>query len=160
MNHRHFITRFKQLEILAKQSTCIRRGVAAMVIDEDLNMPLCDGINGTPPNTPNQCGGHNVCLRDKLKIPSGTDNSTSCDHAERALIYRAANYGIRLNGKTMMVTCAPCLDCAKAIVRTGIKKVMFARGLYPTTEGVDYLIQHDVVVFDWDSSYDLEELSR
>jgi dCMP deaminase len=47
------------------------------------------------------------------------------EHAERNAIYTAARTGFRTVGATMVVTHAPCIDCARAIVQAGIKKVMF-----------------------------------
>ena len=42
------------------------------------------------------------------------------EHAERAVIYKAALNGIPLFGKTMVCPWAACTDCARAIIATGI----------------------------------------
>lgn len=42
------------------------------------------------------------------------------EHAERRAIYQAANQGIALHGCTLYCTWAACVDCARAIVETGI----------------------------------------
>lgn len=47
------------------------------------------------------------------------------EHAERNAIYTAARTGFRTVGATMVITHAPCMDCARAIVQAGIKKVIF-----------------------------------
>lgn len=47
------------------------------------------------------------------------------EHAERNAIYTAARTGFRTVGATMYITHAPCMDCARAIVQAGIKKVVF-----------------------------------
>ncbi len=44
--------------------------------------------------------------------------------AERNLIYTAAQEGIALKGLTMIVTRLPCIECAKAIIQSGIKTVI------------------------------------
>lgn len=46
------------------------------------------------------------------------------EHAERRAIYKAANVGIALHGCTLYSTWAACTDCARAIVETGISKLV------------------------------------
>lgn len=45
-------------------------------------------------------------------------------HAELNAITNAARVGVPLNGCTMLVTHPPCMDCARAIVQAGIKRVI------------------------------------
>jgi len=149
MNINHYATRFKQLQLLADSSTCIRRGVAAMVIDEETNHPLVDGYNGTMPGDSNTCSNiHGKCDRTIFNVPSGTRYDIGCYHAERSCIYRAAEFGIALNGKTMLITEVPCLDCAKAIARVGIKKVIHRNSDWIDAEGPKYLISKNIEVCD------------
>lgn len=49
------------------------------------------------------------------------------EHAERNAIYTAARTGFTTTGCTMVVTHAPCMDCARGIVQAGIKKVIFPK---------------------------------
>lgn len=53
------------------------------------------------------------------------------EHAERNAIYNAARIGTPLAGSTLLVTHPPCMDCARAIVQAGIKRVYWRR---PTAE--------------------------
>lgn len=46
------------------------------------------------------------------------------EHAERSAIYTAARHGIRTEGATMYAPWFACIDCARAIVCAGIKKVV------------------------------------
>lgn len=46
------------------------------------------------------------------------------EHAERRAIYKAANVGIALQGCTLYSTWAACCDCARAIVETGISRLV------------------------------------
>lgn len=46
-------------------------------------------------------------------------------HAEMNAITNAARVGTPLEGTSIVVTHAPCMDCARAIVQAGIKKVVF-----------------------------------
>lgn len=44
------------------------------------------------------------------------------EHAERNAIYNAAAEGIALRGATMYASNAPCCDCARAVVQSGIRE--------------------------------------
>lgn len=46
------------------------------------------------------------------------------EHAERNAIYTAARSGFSPKGATLVVTHFPCMDCARAIVQSGIKRVI------------------------------------
>lgn len=46
------------------------------------------------------------------------------EHAERNAIYEAARTGISLDGCTMYVPWFPCMDCARAIVQVGIRRLV------------------------------------
>ena len=45
-------------------------------------------------------------------------------HAERNVLYRAAQRGIKTKGLTMVCPWAACSDCAQAIIQTGIKRLV------------------------------------
>ena len=47
-----------------------------------------------------------------------------CEHAERNAIYSAARNGVALKGGTIYVSFLPCVDCARAIVQVGLKRVV------------------------------------
>ncbi|TDK48974.1 deoxycytidylate deaminase [Antarcticimicrobium luteum] len=46
------------------------------------------------------------------------------EHAERNAIYNAARSGAALAGCTIYVTRFPCADCARAIIQSGIARVV------------------------------------
>jgi dCMP deaminase len=50
------------------------------------------------------------------------------EHAERNAIYNAARLGISLEGCTMYVNWFPCIECARAVAQSGIKRLV---GLQP-----------------------------
>lgn len=52
------------------------------------------------------------------------------EHAERAAIYAAPKAGCCLEDATMYCTLAACLDCARAIYLSGIKRVFSHQMLY------------------------------
>jgi dCMP deaminase len=45
-------------------------------------------------------------------------------HAETNAIYNASRVGVSLEGATLYVTMFPCCDCAKAIVQSGIHRLV------------------------------------
>jgi len=49
------------------------------------------------------------------------------EHAERNAIYEAARVGVSLEGCTMYLPWFPCMDCARAIVQAGIRKLVAQR---------------------------------
>lgn len=46
------------------------------------------------------------------------------EHAERNAIYNAARAGISLDGCRMYLPWFPCMDCARAIVQSGLKELI------------------------------------
>lgn len=51
------------------------------------------------------------------------------EHAERNAIYNAARHGVTLNGSTIYITALPCADCARAIIQSGIVRVITRNGI-------------------------------
>lgn len=51
------------------------------------------------------------------------------EHAERNAIYNAARVGVSTVGCEMYMTCGmPCIDCARAIVQSGIRRIHMVPG--------------------------------
>jgi len=46
------------------------------------------------------------------------------EHAERGIIYKAAKFGLPTDQQTMIVPWAACSNCARAIVQSGVKKII------------------------------------
>lgn len=109
--------------VVATRSTCIRRQVGAVAVSPE-NRILGTGYNGALPGTPHcEIAG---CLRQQLNIPSGQRQEICrAQHAEANVCNFAARYGVPLDGATMYVTAQPCTTCVKAMVTSGIKKVIF-----------------------------------
>lgn len=63
------------------------------------------------------------------------------EHAERNAIYNAARSGAALAGCTIYVTRFPCADCARAIIQSGI-----ARVVSPPRPGFDGALDHSFAV--------------
>lgn len=67
------------------------------------------------------------------------------EHAERNAIYNAARIGVSLIGCTLYVSWFPCMDCARAIVQSGITKlVTYTPDLLNETWGDDFRLSHEL----------------
>ena len=110
--------------VWAKNSYCKRRQVGALIVKN--RMIISDGYNGTP------SGFENVCEED--------DNTTKpyVLHAEANAITKVAKSNNSSDGATLYVTDSPCMECAKLIIQSGIKRVVFDRR-YRITDGLDLL---------------------
>lgn len=110
----------------ARRSTCLRRRVGAVIAQD--HRIISQGYNGAPSGKPHctyeTCNEHNPC------------NNTV--HAEINAIAFAARYGISTEGATIYTTLAPCLECSKAIINSGIKKVIY-ESPYRDESGINLL---------------------
>jgi dCMP deaminase len=59
-------------------------------------------------------------------------------HAEANAITKIAKSTQSSDGSTLYVTLSPCPECAKLIIQSGIKRVVY-KNLYRKTEGIDLL---------------------
>ena len=103
--------------------TCHRRKVGAIVVKD--KRIIATGYNGAPSGVEN-CIERGFCLRDKLKIASGT-KAEMCYavHAEQNAIVQAAKLGISVEGATIYVTHQPCSMCTRIIINSGIKRIVY-----------------------------------
>jgi dCMP deaminase len=125
-------------EITAKRSTCLRRNVGAVIVQDKHIMAA--GYNGAPKGI-RHCDERGGCLREKLGVPSGERQELCIAlHAEQNAIVQAAALGQSIEGATMYVTHQPCIICAKMIINAGIKKIIVKDG-YPDQLAVDILAE-------------------
>ncbi len=123
--------RFMQMAYLvANWSSCFKenRQVGAVVVSD--KRILTTGYNGASSGI-RSCKDKGFCIRQEMGIPSGTHHELCyAVHAEQNAIIQAAKLGISLDGTTMYVTHQPCSICAKMIINSGIKRVVYREG-YP-----------------------------
>lgn len=109
-------------ELVSKRSTCLRRKVGAVIVQD--KRILTTGYNGAPRGLPHclEIG----CLREIKKVASG-ERQELCRglHAEQNAIVQAALYGISIKGSVLYCTTQPCVTCAKMIVNSGIKAIIY-----------------------------------
>lgn len=63
-------------------------------------------------------------VRDLEERHAGDGRFIWMEHAERNLIFDAARRGVALKGATMATTLYPCIDCARAIVQSGVSHLI------------------------------------
>ncbi len=145
MKQKHLHIRIEQCLALSKASNCPRRKFGALLLDPERNVILMDGYNGGPRGGGELCGD-TVCLRDTMKVKSGTRMEIGCHHAEMNVVCNAAASGVATRGAMLIVTGEPCMMCAKMIHHAGIGKVIVVDGGYGGANGVSYLQAHGVIV--------------
>ncbi len=91
---------------------------------------LTTGYNGAGSGI-TSCKDRGECMRDKLGIESGTRHEICyAVHAEQNAVIQAAKTGLSVEGATIYCTHQPCVICAKIIINSGIKRVVYLEG-YP-----------------------------
>ena len=63
----------------------------------------------------------------------GKNKHIYLNHAERDLIYKSSKNGIKTNGLTIVMPWLPCLQCANAIISSGIKKLIVHKQMIERT---------------------------
>lgn len=131
----------KMAKVCAERASCDRRHVGAVIVRD--NHPIATGYNGAPPGLPH-CDevGH------LLKEVDGRPSCQRATHAEQNAILTAARFGHRTEGATIYVTDQPCLNCAKAIITSGMRRVVWAEG-YPEPESLEFLREAGIELYQW-----------
>lgn len=129
-------------ELIKERSTCLRRCVGAVIVKE--NRILTTGYNGVPPGM-SHCEEIG-CLREKLNVPSGQRHELCrALHAEQNAVIQAAKNGIPIDGSTIYVTAQPCIICAKILMASGIRRIVF-KGEYPDSLSREMLEESGIIV--------------
>lgn len=110
--------------IWAENSYCQRRRVGALIVKD--NMIISDGYNGTP------SGFENIC-EDETGI-----TKPYVLHAEANAITKVAASTNDSSGATIYITASPCLECAKLIIQSKIKRVVYDDE-YRLKDGIELL---------------------
>lgn len=114
-------------EATATRSTCLRHKLGAVLVKD--RRILATGYNGAPRGMKHclEIG----CLRDKLKIPSGTRHEICrAVHAEQNTIIQTARHGETTQDSEIFITHEPCAVCVKILINAGVKRIVFKTG-YP-----------------------------
>ena len=125
----------RMAKVWSDNSRCTRNKVGCLVVKD--KTIISDGFNGTPFGFPNPCEDESgVTLKWVL-------------HAEANAITKLSKNTVSSEGATMYITLSPCYDCAKLIIQSGIKRVVFSE-FYRNTEslGLLHLANIEVIYLD------------
>ena len=114
----------RMAQIWAENSYCKRRQVGAIIVKD--KMIISDGYNGTPAGFENICEDENGLTKSYVL------------HAEANAITKIARSGNNSDGATLYVTSSPCIECAKLIIQSGIKRVVYSEE-YRLKDGIELL---------------------
>ena len=114
----------RMANIWAENSYCTRLKVGALIVKD--SKIISDGYNGTP------AGFENICEDGENK------SKPYVLHAEANAITKLARSTDSCDGATMYVTASPCIECAKLIIQSGIKRVVYCQK-YRLTDGIELL---------------------
>ena len=149
----------KMAFIWATNSKATRLKVGALLVKN--NAIISDGYNGTPSGFSNCCekpvDEHGNITEDEFKDLDelneyveiwGKDSVKTKPevlHAESNAITKIARSAASSEGATMYITDAPCFQCSKLIIQSGIKEVVYARS-YRDESGINLLRKAGVTV--------------
>lgn len=121
--------------IWSENSYCKRRQVGAILVKD--KMIISDGYNGTPSGFENICEDENNVTKPYVL------------HAEANAITKVARSNNSSEGATLYVTSSPCIECAKLIIQSGIRRVVYANS-YRLSDGIELLQRADIEVVNVD----------
>ena len=114
----------RMADIWAENSYCTRRQVGALIVKNQ--RIISDGYNGTPSGFENICEDENNVTKPYVL------------HAEANAITKIARSNNSSDGATLYVTASPCIECAKLIIQSGIKRVVYSEK-YRLEDGLELL---------------------
>jgi dCMP deaminase len=160
MKQRMIDAYMKTAEVFAELSHARRLHVGAIVVKDDRIISI--GYNGMPSGWDNNCEHKQYMSGDAggwlspdeiyeqwpFEDDDGRYKLKTRDevlHAESNAISKLARSQESGLGADLFVTHSPCLDCAKLIYQSGIKRVYFGAP-YRSNEGIEFLTKSGVEV--------------
>ncbi len=122
-------------------SHCVRKKVGALIVKD--GRIISDGYNGTP------AGFDNTCENDL------GETNWFVLHAEANAILKVARSTNDCSDSTLFITLSPCKDCAKLVLQSGIKRVVYL-DKYKDTTGIDFLTSAGVETLHIPNPFDHE----
>ena len=136
----------KTAETFADLSHARRLHVGAIVVKDDRIISI--GYNGMPAGWNNNCEEEVVvAVVDGYPQREIKELKTRSEvlHAETNAIAKLARSNESGFGSDMFITHSPCLDCAKLIFQSGIKRVWYGEA-YRNTDGIEFLTKSGIEV--------------
>lgn len=117
-------------ERVSQESKCPRAKVGCVILAE--SGLLAPGFNGHASGGPNEW-------------EFSVEGNPEVVHAELNCLGKMLEQGVSAKGATVYVTLSPCLECAKLLVRSKVKRVVYAQA-YRKEDGIKYLYKYGVIV--------------
>lgn len=128
--------------VVATKSTCLRNKVGSVIVKN--KRILSTGYNGAPSGMEHCLD--TGCIRNLENIPSGTRHEKCrAVHSEQNAIIQAAIHGVSIEGATIYCTHQPCILCAKMIINSNIKRVVYATP-YPDEDALHFLKKANILI--------------
>ena len=138
----------KMAHIWAQLSKANRKKVGCLIVKD--GMIISDGYNGTPKGFDNTC--ETSIMPDSIASkdlndhpPNALITKPEVLHAESNAITKLAKSTQSSKGGTVYITASPCVDCAKLIIQSDIKRVVYGE-LYKDDQGINLLKKANIEV--------------
>jgi dCMP deaminase len=135
MKTKYKLAHMRAAHLYADLSTARRLKVGALIVKDDRIISI--GYNGMPSGWDNNC---------ELELDDGTiKTKPEVLHAETNAIAKLARSTESGLDADLFVTHSPCLDCAKLIYQSGIRRVYYANA-YRDDSGISFLKASGITV--------------
>ena len=128
--HDYDLAYMKMALAMGSLSYAQRKQVGAIIVSDN-DQVISQGFNGTPVGFDNCCERVNPDTGELETLPEVL-------HAEANAITKCAKYGSTTKNGTLYVTLSPCINCAKLIIQSDIKRVVYLED-YRDSAGLDLL---------------------
>ena len=139
MKHEMMMAHLDVAQRYSQLSKAQRLKVGAVVVKDDRIISI--GYNGTPPGWDNNCEDIKVNNDGQYELKTKPEVL----HAEENAIGKLARSHESGEGAVMFITHAPCAQCAKLILVSGIRQI-FYRDTYRDDAGIRFLERGGVSV--------------
>jgi len=127
----------------SKLSKAVRKKVGCIIVKN--GAIISDGYNGTPKGFDNNC---EIMLDEHDR--SALLTKPEVLHAESNAITKLAKSTQSSEGATMYITIAPCMDCSKLIIQSGITRVVYSK-FYKNDQGIKLLKKGGIDVISYEN---------
>ena len=154
MKEKYIKAHMKAAGVYAELSTAQRLQVGCVIVKDNTIIGI--GYNGMPSGWNNMCEEVEYVLKEECyKTDEWMKNAGFTEtvhgwtrlkskpevlHAEMNAVLKAAKTGNAVQDSTLYITLMPCLDCAKYLLQSGIKRVVYLNE-YRNLDGVNFLKQ-------------------
>ncbi|MCI5675175.1 MAG: cytidine/deoxycytidylate deaminase family protein [Ezakiella sp.] len=121
-------------KIVSKRSTCDRAFVGCVLVNGDHRI-VSTGYNGSVAGNPH-CSDVGHVMRDGHCIAT--------IHAEMNALLYCAKEGISVKGCTAYITHFPCLNCTKALIQAGIKRIVYIESYRMDEYAIELLKRNNI----------------